>query len=216
MHAVQSGDGESALQAELVGNRAMEASFWAVVCASEAAFPLLLGASLDRARQIAATVGAEGTQDFVRDIWILQVLGPADRTWMQGMFLGTHCLRNSRCNIRLAEGMKRSKYRQRLNPNPCLRYPTAKGILKTTKCVIDRGSRGRQGVADGTLSVLVEKVRSQPQISGAYKKTAPIRSRESVMEFCAAIERLKVPSSPRNPIRKSKFSLANIDAGGVA
>jgi len=56
-----------------VGNRATEASFWAVLCATEAAFPLLLGASVDRARQAAATVGAEGNCDFVRDLWILQV-----------------------------------------------------------------------------------------------------------------------------------------------
>ena len=61
------------LQAELVGNRATEASFWAVVCATEAAYPLLLGASLDKARSTAATVGAEGNHDFVRDFWILQV-----------------------------------------------------------------------------------------------------------------------------------------------
>jgi hypothetical protein len=54
----------------------------------------------------------------------------------------------------------------------------------------------RQGVADGTLSVSVEKVRSQPQISGAYRKTAPIRSRECVMEFCAAIGCLKVIPHP--------------------
>jgi hypothetical protein len=60
----------------------MEANFWAVVCATEAAFPLLLGASLDKARQIAATIGAEGSQDFVRDIWILQVTNVADRTRM--------------------------------------------------------------------------------------------------------------------------------------
>lgn len=53
-----------------------------------------------------------------------------------------------------------------------------------------------QGVGDGSLSVLVEKVRSQPQISGAYKKTAPMRNRESAMEFCASIACLKVCSPP--------------------
>ncbi len=53
-----------------------------------------------------------------------------------------------------------------------------------------------QGVSDGALAVLVEKVRSQPQILGAYKRTAPMRSRESVMEFCAALACLKVGRPP--------------------
>ena len=66
-----------AVQAELVGNRATEANFWAVVCATEAAFPLLLGASLDQARQTAASVGAGGNANLVRDLWILQVMTSA-------------------------------------------------------------------------------------------------------------------------------------------
>ena len=56
-----------------MGNRAVEGNFWAVLQATERAFPLLLGASVDRARDLAASIGADGNADFLRDLWVLQV-----------------------------------------------------------------------------------------------------------------------------------------------
>lgn len=49
-----------------------------------------------------------------------------------------------------------------------------------------------QGARDGTLATLLEKVGSQPQIFGAYKKSAPMRNKNSVMEVSAALQSLKV------------------------
>ena len=62
------------LQAELVGNRALDACVWAVVEATERAYPLLLSASLDKARHTAQQLGLEADVEALSRIWILQVL----------------------------------------------------------------------------------------------------------------------------------------------
>lgn len=52
-----------------------------------------------------------------------------------------------------------------------------------------------QGSSDGSLAIVLNKVRSQPQIIGAYKRSAPMRNRESVMEACAALKALQASST---------------------
>ncbi|KAK9812803.1 hypothetical protein WJX72_004085 [[Myrmecia] bisecta] len=49
----------------------------------------------------------------------------------------------------------------------------------------------KQGLHDGSLAMLVDKIRSQPQVASAYDKAAPVRNRQQVMEFQAAILPLK-------------------------
>ena len=49
-----------------------------------------------------------------------------------------------------------------------------------------------QAVADGSLLVLVDKVRSQPQVYTAYRPSAALRCREMVMELLAALRPLQV------------------------
>lgn len=51
-----------------------------------------------------------------------------------------------------------------------------------------------QGCVDGVLSIAISKIGTQPQIYGAYKRDALVRSKDSVMEVCAALQELEVMS----------------------
>ena len=52
-----------------------------------------------------------------------------------------------------------------------------------------------QAAADGSLGVLVDKVRSQPQIFTAYSKAAPIRDKHCSAALQAILLPLKVPKA---------------------
>ena len=62
-----------------------------------------------------------------------------------------------------------------------------------------------QAATDGSLGVLVDKVRSQPQVFRAYSKTAAIRDRNFTAEFQAIVLPLKVGKIwPQSVMRSSR------------
>ena len=196
-----------------MGNRAVEGNFWAVLQATERAFPLLLGASVDRARELAASISADGNADFLRDLWVLQVYCP-----LLNMPINPQCLCQSKCMLpqhcqELWSDSSMIAEQQRYEANAKSTSLSICDIESSLEawdqmyCIFLHVACALQGVSDGCLAIAADKVRTQPQIFGAYKRTAPMRAREQIMEFCAAVTSLQVTACTAESLLVLQHSL---------
>lgn len=147
----------------LNGNRAVAPHVWAVVSACVRAFPIQLGASVDRAEALAAAAAAAGASagGDLATPWLAQV-----------------CVARGRCR-----------------PLPCSSSSWQQRQQHLTRSRRRPFTARHQAAADGSLAVLLQRLRTQPQIATAYAHDAPVRDAGAVEQLVAQLQVLQVRSS---------------------
>ena len=189
------------LQEGLVGNRAVNAGdVWGVVTAATRAFPIQLSPSLDKAQEVLQAGAAPADQLHT---WFLQVRTACLRAFVITIYHYNYL--SSSCFITKACCAAPKAWQQQLLLTTARAYmpccaqsccvPCHAMLSHAVCCAVPGRAMsccGVQAAADGTLVVLVQKLRSQPQILTAYARDAPLRQTATAEKLAAVLQELQV------------------------
>ncbi len=173
-----------------MGNRSVPAAnVWAMVQAMEKAFPVLMSPAVDAVR--AMTAASHPTAEYLALLWVQKVSQPA---------CCPPCPTSIDSPLIANKGWGGNPWLEQLGPFiSCsgVKTSTSSAVLCSRHCpeqVAQESSEVHahvQGSEDGSLPFLISRVRTQPQVYTAYRKTAPLRDKALSAELEAAVSSLK-------------------------